>query len=120
MTEINLKIKNEKYLEKIFTMKNLEQFKNDIIKQNLSCQMNPYNNLEFIHELINEVYSIYKDNIEENIKNIFNLYIKEFENIQNDDFFIQMITRLQNINNISDEINTININNKYCELITKI
>ncbi len=120
MTEINLKIKNEKYLEKIFTKKNLEQFKNNIIKQNLSCQMNPYNNLEFIHELINEIYSIYKDNIEENIKNIFNLYIKEFENIQNDDFFIQMITRLQNINNISDEINTININNKYCELITKI
>ena len=120
LTEINLKLKNEKYIEKIFGKKNLEQFKNDIIKENLSCQMNPYNNLEFIHELINEIYSIYKDNIEENIKNIFNLFVKEFENVQNNENFIQMITKLQNINKISGEINTINITNKYCELITKI
>ena len=120
LTEINLKTKNENFLEKIFIQKNLEQFKNDIIKQNLSCQMNPYNNLEFIHELINEIYSIYKEKIEENIKEIFNLFVNEFQIIQNDENFIQMITKLQNINNISGEINTVNITNKYCELITKI
>ena len=121
LTELNLKSKNEKYLKNIFTNKNLEQFKNDIIKQNLSCQINPYNNLEFIHELINEIYSIYKDILEENIKNIFNMFSVEFENIENDESFKQMISDLQNINNnSSQQINTININNKYCEIITKI
>jgi hypothetical protein len=64
LTEINLKAKNENFLLDIFMTKNLEQFKTEIIKQNLSCQMNPYNNLEFIHELINEIYTIYKDMIE--------------------------------------------------------
>ena len=120
LTEINLKAKNEKYLENIFAKNNLEQFKNDIIKENLSCQMNPYNNLEFIHELINEIYSIYKDTIEDNIKNIFEMFVKEFENIENDDNFIQMLTRLQNINYSSEQINTINVTSKYCEIITKI
>ena len=67
LTETNLKTKNENFLLDILINKNLEQFKSEIIKQNLSCQMNPYNNLEFIHELINEIYSIYKDIIEENI-----------------------------------------------------
>ena len=120
LTEINLKIKNEKFLEKIFISKNLEQFKSDIIKQNLSCQMNPYNNLEFIHELINEIYSIYKDNIEENIKSIFNMFINEFHNIETEDNFSLMLQDLQNINNNLEQINTINLNNKYCEIITKI
>ena len=82
--------------------------------------MNPYNNLEFIHELINEIYSIYKDTIEDNIKNIFEMFVKEFENIENDDNFIQMLTRLQNINYSSEQINTINVTSKYCEIITKI
>ena len=119
LTEINLKTKNEKFLENIFVNKNLEQFKNEIIKENLSCQMNPYNNLEFIHELINEIYSLYKDNIEENIENIFNMYVNEFENKENDENFKKMLIDLQNIND-SNTINTININNKYCEIITKI
>ena len=119
LTEINLKAKNEKYLENIFINKNLEQFKNEIIKENLSCQMNPYNNLEFIHELINEIYSIYKDIIEENIYNIFNMYINEYENKENDNDFKKLVMDLQNIS-INDKINTININNKYCEIITKI
>ena len=121
LTEINLKTKNEKYLEDIFNNKNLEQFKTEIIMQNLSCQMNPYNNLEFIHELINEIYTVYKDIIEENIKKIFNMFISQFENIENDDNYKKMIIELQNINKSnSQEINTININNKYCEIITKI
>ena len=46
--------------------------------------------------------------------------INEFENIKNDDKFIQMVTHLQNIGYNSQQINTININNKYCEIITKI
>jgi hypothetical protein len=119
LTEINLKTKNEKFLENVFVNKNLEQFKNEIIKENLSCQMNPYNNLEFIHELINEIYSLYKDNIEENIKNIFTMYVNEFENKENDENFKKMLIDLQNINN-SNSINIINIYNKYCEIITKI
>ena len=120
LTEMNLKIKNEKYLENIFINKNLEQFKSDIIKQNLSCQMNPYNNLEFIHELINEIYSIYNNIIEENIKNILNMFINEFQNIKNEDNFRQMLQDLQNVNNNLEQINIINVNNKYCEIITKI
>ena len=119
LTEINLKIKNEKFLRNILDKKDFEQFKNDIIKQNLSCQMNPYNNLEFINELINEIYTSYKDIIEENIKNIFNIYTKEFENIENQDNFKKMLNDLQNMRN-SGKVNTININNKYCEIITKI
>ena len=119
LTEINLKIKNEKNLENIFNKKDLEQFKNDIIKQNLSCQMNPFNNLEFMNELINEIYISYKDSIEENIENIFIKYTQEFENIENQSNFQKMINDLQNIKN-SSKINTININNKYCEIITKI
>ena len=119
LTEINLKIKNEKYLENIFNKKDLEQFKNDIIKQNLSCQMNPFNNLEFMNELINEIYISYKDSIEENVENIFIKYTQEFENIENQVNFQKMINELQNIKH-SQKINTININNKYCEIITKI
>ena len=119
LTEINLKIKNEKFLKNVFAQKNLEQFKNDIIKQNLSCQMNPFNNLEFINELINEIYISYKDIIEENIKNLFTMYTQEFENIQNQENFKKMLDDLQNIRN-SQKVNTININNKYCEIITKI
>ena len=45
LTEINLKTKNENFLLDILINKNLEQFKSEIIKQNLSCQMNPYTNL---------------------------------------------------------------------------
>ena len=119
LTEINLKIKNEKFLTNIFTKKDLEQFKNDIIKENLSCQMNPFNNLEFINELINEIYITYKDSIEENIKNIFTMYMQEFENIENQENFKKMLENLQGIKN-SKKVNTININNKYCEIITKM
>jgi len=119
LTEINLKIKSEKYLKNLLNKKDLEQFKNDIIKENLSCQMNPYNNLEFINELINEIYISYKDLIEEKIKNIFTLYMQEFEDIENQEQFKKMINDLQNIKN-SQKVNTININNKYCEIITKI
>ena len=119
LTEINLKIKKEKFLENIFNKKDLEQFKNDIIKQNLSCQMNPFNNLEFMNELINEIYISYKDSIEENIKNIFSKYTQEFENIENQENFKKMISDLQDITNLQ-KINTININNKYCEIITKV
>ena len=122
LTEINLKAKNENFLLDTLTIKNLEQFKTDIIKQNLSCQMNPYNNLEFIHELINEIYTIYKDNIEESIKNILNMFLSKIENIENDENFRQMMIDLQNVNNNNNNknINIININNKYCEIITKI
>ena len=119
LTEINLKIKDEKFWKSVLIKKDLEQFKNDIIKQNLSSQMNPFNNLEFINELINEIYCSYKDIIEEDIKNIFSKYMQEFENIENDDNFKKMLNNLQNIRN-SNKINTININNKYCEIITKI
>ena len=119
LTEINLKIKNEKFLTNVFNKKDLEQFKNDIIKENLSCQMNPFNNLEFINELINEIYISYKDTIEENIKNIFIMYTQEFENIENQENFQKMLEKLQNIRN-TQKVNTININNKYCEIITKI
>ena len=119
LTEINLKIKDEKFWKSVLIKKDLEQFKNDIIKQNLSSQMNPFNNLEFINELINEIYCSYKDIIDEDIKNIFSKYMQEFENIENDDNFKKMLNNLQNIRN-SNKINTININNKYCEIITKI
>lgn len=119
LTEINLKIKDEKFWKNVLIKKDLEQFKNDIIKQNLSSQMNPFNNLEFINELINEIYCSYKDIIEEDIKNIFSKYMQEFENIENDDNFKKLLNNLQNIRN-SNKINTININNKYCEIITKI
>ena len=119
LTEINLKIKDEKFWKSVLIKKDLEQFKNDIIKQNLSSQMNPFNNLEFINELINEIYCSYKDIIEEDIKNIFSKYMQEFENIENDDNFKKLLNNLQNIRN-SNKINTININNKYCEIITKI
>ena len=119
LTEINLKIKNEKFLANVFAKKDLEQFKNDIIKENLSCQMNPFNNLEFINELINEIYISYKDAIEENIKNIFTMYAQEFQNIENQENFKKMLDDLQSIRN-TQKINTININNKYCEIITKI
>ena len=119
LTEINLKIKDEKFWKSVLIKKDLEQFKNDIIKQNLSSQMNPFNNLEFINEIINEIYCSYKDIIEEDIKNIFSKYMQEFENIENDDNFKKMLNNLQNIRN-SNKINTININNKYCEIITKI
>ena len=119
LTEINLKIKDEKFWKSVLIKKDLEQFKNDIIKQNLSSQMNPFNNLEFINELIYEIYCSYKDIIEEDIKNIFSKYMQEFENIENDDNFKKMLNNLQNIRN-SNKINTININNKYCEIITKI
>ena len=63
---------------------------------------------------------VYKDTIEDNIKNIFEMFVKEFENIENDDNFIQMLTRLQNINYSLEQINTINVTSKYCEIITKI
>ena len=119
LTEINLKIKNENFWKNDLIKKDLEQFKNDIIRQNLSCQMNPFNNLEFINELINEIFCSYKDSIEENINNIFKMYIQEFENIENQNEFKKMINDLQNIKNIQ-KINTININNKYCEIISKI
>ena len=119
LTEINLKIKDEKFWKNVLIKKDLEQFKNDIIKQNLSCQMNPFNNLEFVNEMINEIYCSYKDIIEEDIKNIFSKYMQEFENIENQDNFQKMLNDLQNIRN-SNKINTININNKYCEIITKI
>ena len=119
LTEINLKIKDEKFWKSVLIKKDLEQFKNDIIKQNLSSQMNPFNNLEFINELINEIYCSYKDIIEEDIKNIFSKYMQEFENIENDDNFKKLLNNLQNVRN-SNKINTININNKYCEIITKI
>lgn len=119
LTEINLKIKDEKFWKSVLIKKDLEQFKNDIIKQNLSSQMNPFNNLEFINELINEIYCSYKDIIEEDIINIFSKYMQEFENIENDDNFKKLLNNLQNIRN-SNKINTININNKYCEIITKI
>ena len=120
LTEINLKTRNENFLSDILITKNLEQFKTEIIKQNLSCQMNPYNNLEFIHELINEIYTIYKDMIEESIKNILNMFLSKIENIENDEIFKKMMFDLQNVNNNNNNINTININNKYCEIITKI
>ena len=119
LTEINLQIKNEKFLNDVLIKKNFEQFKNDIIKQNLSCQMNPFNNLEFINELINEIYCSYKDSIEESVNTILTMYVQEFEKIDNQENFKKMINDLQNIRN-SQKINTININNKYCEIITKI
>ena len=119
LTEINLYTRNENFLLDTLITKNLEQFKTEIIKQNLSCQMNPYNNLEFIHELINEIYTIYKDIIEESIKNILNMFLSKIENIENDKNFKKMMIDLQNVNN-NNNINTININNKYCEIITKI
>jgi len=119
LTEINLKIKDEKFWKNVLIKKDLEQFKNDIIKQNLSCQMNPFNNLEFVNEIINEIYCSYKDIIEEDIKNIFSKYMQEFENIENQNNFQKMLNDLQNIRN-SNKINAINVNNKYCEIITKI
>ena len=119
LTEINLQIKNEKFLKDILIKKDFEQFKNDIIKQNLTCQMNPFNNLEFINELINEIYCSYRDSIEENINKIFTMYAQEYEDIENQENFKKMVNDLQNIRN-SQKINTININNKYCEIITKI
>ena len=119
LTEINLQIKNEKFLKNILSKKDFEQFKTDIIQQNLSCQMNPFNNLEFINELINEIYCSYKDIIGENIKKLFIKYTQEFENIEEQENFKKMLNDLQNVRN-SQKINTININNKYCEIITKI
>ena len=119
LTEINLQIKNEKFLKDILIKKDFEQFKNDIIKQNLTCQMNPFNNLEFINELINEIYCSYRDSIEENINKIFTMYAQEYEDIESQENFKKMVNDLQNIRN-SQKINTININNKYCEIITKI
>ena len=117
LNENNLLFKNEDYILNVASNKNFSQYKDDIIKNCLNFNESSCGKIEFFLELINEIYCANKENIEKCISNIIDIFMNEYENLDNDDKYNNLVSELQNIN---EDINTVNINYKYCEIICKV
>ena len=113
MTEINIISKDEDYLYKMFSNeKDINYFITNIIGNGINIQYSSYNNIEFIHEILNDIFLNHRNEILtyiQIINNQFNKMFKEasFKNSNLD------------ISKYGNEYSKI-INSKYCEIISKL
>ena len=113
MTEVNLFSSNEDYLNKKFSdEKDLNNFIINVIGNKVNIQYNSCNNIEFIHEILNDIFLNHRNEILTYMQIIINQYNKMFKeaSFKNNNLDIRMS---------ENEYNKI-INSKYCEIISKL